>query len=202
MHPYEVAQMLRSRVKHESVRLNYGSLYGVVEGLERRGLIRARETLRDGRRPERTVYEITEAGTSEASEWLCEMLAVPAKEYPQFAAGLSFMAALPPDEVAAALRARAAALDLRLVQSRGVGLAARAAGQPRLVGLESEYEERIIEAELRFVRGLLTDIETGLLDGLELWRGGPAGEDAVAGFVVHLGEAPALPKEVPPADAH
>ena len=41
MHPYEVAQTLRQRAKQESVRLNYGSLYAVVEGLERRGLIRA-----------------------------------------------------------------------------------------------------------------------------------------------------------------
>ena len=44
MHPYEMAQTMRSRAKHESVKLNYGSLYGVVDGLEKRGLIRARET--------------------------------------------------------------------------------------------------------------------------------------------------------------
>src|SRR5438067_936296 len=60
MHPYEVAQTLRQRAKHESIRLNYGSLYSVVEALDRRGLIRARETLREGRRPERTVYESTD----------------------------------------------------------------------------------------------------------------------------------------------
>ena len=32
MHPYEIAQTLRLRAKHESVRLNYGSLYAVVDG--------------------------------------------------------------------------------------------------------------------------------------------------------------------------
>ena len=47
MHPYEVAQTLRSRAKHESIRLNYGSLYSVVELLERRGFVRA---ARDGAR--------------------------------------------------------------------------------------------------------------------------------------------------------
>ena len=41
MHPYEVAQTLRTRAKQESVRLNYGSLYAVVETLEKRGLIAA-----------------------------------------------------------------------------------------------------------------------------------------------------------------
>ncbi len=30
-HPYEVAQTLRARAKRESIRLNYGSLSGVVE---------------------------------------------------------------------------------------------------------------------------------------------------------------------------
>ncbi len=48
MHPYEVATTLRQRNKHESVRLNYGSLYAVVESLERRGLIVAQGTERSG----------------------------------------------------------------------------------------------------------------------------------------------------------
>ncbi len=70
MHPYEVAQTQRGRAKHESIRLNYGSLYGVVDGLEARGLIRARETVRAGRRPERTIYELTDAGARELIDWL------------------------------------------------------------------------------------------------------------------------------------
>ena len=65
MHPYEVAQTLRQRAKGESVRLNYGSLYAVVEALEKKGFIEATGTLREGKRPERTVYEITENGTRE-----------------------------------------------------------------------------------------------------------------------------------------
>jgi DNA-binding PadR family transcriptional regulator len=56
MHPYAVATQLRQRQKHETVRLNYGSFYGVVESLERRGLIEAQDTERAGRLPERTVY--------------------------------------------------------------------------------------------------------------------------------------------------
>ena len=36
MHPYEISQTLRTRAKHKSIRLNYGSLYGVVESLERK----------------------------------------------------------------------------------------------------------------------------------------------------------------------
>ena len=71
MHPYEIGQTLRFRAKQESIRLNYGSLYGVVESLDRRRLIRAVETTREGKRPQRTVYEITDRGAVEMHEtWL------------------------------------------------------------------------------------------------------------------------------------
>ena len=62
MHPYEISTTLRTRGKEHSIKLNYGSLYSVVESLQKHGLITSRETTREGRRPERTVYEITAAG--------------------------------------------------------------------------------------------------------------------------------------------
>jgi len=77
MHPYEVAQTLRHRAKHESIKLNYGSLYNVVEGLEKRGFIRVTETVREGRRPERTIYEITETGSREFIDWLSALITTP-----------------------------------------------------------------------------------------------------------------------------
>ncbi len=36
MHPYEMSATLRHRSKEESIKLNYGSLYAVVESLRRR----------------------------------------------------------------------------------------------------------------------------------------------------------------------
>src|ERR671910_123139 len=103
MHPYEMVTLMRERGKHESVRLRYSSLYSVVSALEREGLIVPRETVREGRRPERTVYEITGAGREEFLSWLRELLREPVKEYTQFAAGLSFLPAFLPEEVVALL---------------------------------------------------------------------------------------------------
>src|SRR5918998_6688119 len=100
MHPYEMVTLMRERGKHESVRLRYSSLYSVVGALEREELIVARETVREGRRPERTVYGITEAGREEFLTWLRELLSEPTKEYTQFAAGLSFLAAVSPPRAA------------------------------------------------------------------------------------------------------
>jgi DNA-binding PadR family transcriptional regulator len=187
MHPYEIAQTLRERAKHESVRLNYGSLYAVVEALERRGLIEARETVREGRRPERTVYGITDAGAREMTDWLTEMIGVPAKEYPQFMAGMSFIGALAPEDALAALRLRANTLEMKLARIRGGVRAAKDAGLPRIFMLESELEEQLVETELHFVNGLVKDLASGDLEGLEMWKSFHAeGAIPLEGVVLHF----------------
>jgi DNA-binding PadR family transcriptional regulator len=170
MHPYEVAQTLRTRAKEQSVRLNYGSLYAVVESLEKKGFIKATGTVREGKRPQRTVYEITDEGSLEMTDWLTELIGTPNKEYPAFQAGLSFLPALDPDDALAALRRRAEALTMKLVAMRGAMQAARDAGLPRIFELESEYEERTLSAEFAFVRALVEEMENGTLEGLDLWR--------------------------------
>jgi DNA-binding PadR family transcriptional regulator len=169
-HPYEIATTLRQRHKHESVRLNYGSLYGVVESLERRGLIEAQETRRSGRLPERTVYRLTESGRIELHDWLTDLLSTPVKEYPAFQAALSFLPALPPGDVAMLLAERANHLEAELAQAAATRELAEKAGLPRLFWVEGEYEVWLREAELGYVRRLIADIESGALDGIEWWR--------------------------------
>jgi DNA-binding PadR family transcriptional regulator len=170
MHPYEVAQTLRARAKQESVRLNYGSLYAVVESLEKRGFIKATGTVREGKRPERTVYEITDDGAREMNEWMTDLISTPSKEYPAFLAGLSFLPSLPPDEALAALRSRREALNVKLAAMRGAMKAASDAGLPRIFELESEFEEQQLRAELKFVTGLVEEMAAGTLEGLDMWR--------------------------------
>src|SRR5258708_22568901 len=99
--------LLGSRGKHLTIKLNYGSLYTVVDAVQRGGLIVAQETLRDSRRPERTVYALTEPGRTKLFGWLRELLRKPTKEYTQFAAGLNFLPVLPAAEVSALLEERA-----------------------------------------------------------------------------------------------
>jgi DNA-binding PadR family transcriptional regulator len=171
MHPYEVAQTLRSRAKHESIRLNFGSLYSVVEGMAGRGLIEPQETVREGKRPERTVYAITPLGVRELTDWLSELVSTPAKEYLQFEAALSLLPGLPPDEVLSLLRQRANALEVKLRQSEATHALAHDQGLPRLFMLESEYGDALLRAELDFVHGLINDLENEKLDGLDEWRG-------------------------------
>ena len=142
MHPYEVAQTLRTRAKHESIRLNYGSLYSVVESLEQRGFIEATETVRHGRRPERTVYALTSNGERELFDWLSELVTTPVKEYLQFEAALSLLPVLPPEDATALLRQRAQLLEVMLASDRARGAAVEQEGVPRLFMLELDYLDR------------------------------------------------------------
>ena len=171
MHPYEMVALMRERGKHESVRLRYSSLYSVVEALVREGLVEARETVREGRRPERTVYGITDAGCEEFLAWLRELLREPVKEYTQFAAGLTFMAGLPPEEAVALLEERVRLLEEQTGRMRAeLDDVMERMNLPRLFLVESEHELVLLEAELGWVRGLVREILAGTLDGLAGWR--------------------------------
>jgi DNA-binding PadR family transcriptional regulator len=170
MHPYEMAQTMRTRAKHESIRLNYGSLYSVVESMEKRGLVEAVATTQEGRRPQRTVYGITEAGKVEMTEWLADLVAVPTKEYLQFEAALSLIHGLPPDEAVPLLRQRCDALDLRLDQLEAAGDGAAKRGIPRLFMVENDYQIALLRTEVEFTRQLVAEIESGEMDGLDEWR--------------------------------
>ena len=153
MHPYEMSMTLRERRKDESVRLNFGSLYSVVDSLVKHGLIEAASTERDGNRPTRTVYRITDAGATEAIDWLTDLVRTPVKEFPQFEAALSFLPLLGPDDVVRLLRLRQASLDRQVARRRRRRLAdARAMGLPAIFTLESDYELAIVRAELRLRR--------------------------------------------------
>lgn len=170
MHPYEVSTTLRQRQKHESIRLNYGSLYAVVDSLEKRGLITAKGTERSGRLPERTIYELTDAGHLEMHDWLTELMSTPVNDYPGFGAALTFLPALAPDDVVALLKERAQRLEFQLAEMASSRELVEKRGLPRLFWIEAEFHKVLREAELRFVLDTVDEIETGTLDGLTWWR--------------------------------
>jgi DNA-binding PadR family transcriptional regulator len=170
MHPYEVATTLRGRFKERSVRLNYGALYAVVESLRKRGLIEPKETERPGRLPERTVYQITDEGRVEVSDWLADLISTPATEYPQFVAALAFLPALPPRQVIDLLRERLRHLAVEKAQAEATGELMDKRGLPRLFRVEDEYRDRLRAAEIDYVRSLVREIESGSLDGADWWR--------------------------------
>jgi len=169
MHPYEIAQTLRQQGKDASTKINYGSLYTVVQNLEKHGFVEVTEVQKQGNRPERTVYGLTEAGREEMTEWLSDLMAVPAKEYPIFETALSLMGALPPDEVVRLLEERVKALEVQAASGRGA-LEKLYETLPRLFLVEAEYQLHMVEAQTEWVRGFLEEIRKGTLPGVEPWR--------------------------------
>lgn len=110
-HPYEIHQTMQEREVWRLVKLTTGSLYHAIDRLERDGLIEAVETSREGRRPERTTYRLTDAGRDAFAERLRAMIAEPAAEYPQFAVGVAFLHTLDRADAVTQLRRRAMALE-------------------------------------------------------------------------------------------
>jgi DNA-binding PadR family transcriptional regulator len=195
MHPYEISTTLRTRGKEQSIKLNYGSLYSVVEALQKHGLVTARETVREGRRPERTVYEITAAGQDEMEDWLAELLSTPVRDFTSLEAGLSLMGGLPPDEVARLLTERAERLRLELRSMDAMLAGVADMGLPEVFAVESHFRRAMLAAELDFVERLAGDIRSGALGGAKAWRRmhelraeGLSFEQIFADPVRHLGE--------------
>ena len=164
MHPYELGRTLREHGDARSIKFNHGSLYMVVGQLAKAGYITELETSREGQRPERTVYALTDAGRAEFGDWLRELVAEPQQEYPHFVAALSLIAALPPSEVVPLLRHRLDRLHQASAEIRSLIDTTLDRGVPELFLVEEEYRLALLAAETAFVEeliGKITGPETG-----------------------------------------
>lgn len=170
MHPYEISTTLRTRGKEQSIKLNYGSLYSVVTALEKNGFVEALETIREGNRPERTVYQITDAGQEEFRDWLTELLGTPSREFHPLEAGLAYLPGLPPDRVAELLEQRLRAIDAEIEQVGAAHEQMAAMEFPRIFWVESEFRLALLEAESAYVHELAEAIRSDTLDGSAFWR--------------------------------
>lgn len=170
MHPYEMAQTMRERHQEEVIKLNYGSLYTVVDSLHRHDLITASATQKAGNRPERTVYAVTDAGTAELQDWLRELIAVPAREYPRFEAGISLVGLLPPGDALALVLQREAAAAEQITALAVLIEQLKAMGLPQLAWIELDYRMTMLRAERSWLTWFATATRDGTVGGYEHWE--------------------------------
>lgn len=168
MHRYEMASVMRARGKDRDMNIKWGSLYTVVANLEKNGLLRAVAVTRQGARPERTVYQITDAGRDELVSWTRELIAEPEAEHTRFIAGLSVLATLTPADVAELLRNRLARLTESVDWLRAE--LAAAADVPRLFLIEDEYRIAMTQAEAEWTRSFLGELSAGTFPHLDVWQ--------------------------------
>ncbi len=165
MHPYRMQTLIKERGKDEIANVaQRNSVYQTIAALRRAGLIAVRETSREERRPERTVYEITSEGRRTLHQWMRAVLSAPAREFPDFPAALSLVAGVRPDEVRGLLETRIRALEARLAQ-----LERPVPNLPRLFLLESEYMAALVRAEIAWLRTVTADLRSGRLTWNKAW---------------------------------
>jgi DNA-binding PadR family transcriptional regulator len=168
MHRYEMASMMRARGKDRDMDIKWGSLYTVVQNLEKHGYLEPIGVTQQGARPQRTVYQITDAGRDELVAWTRELIAEPEAEHTRFIAGLSVLAVLAPRDVADLLRHRLQRLTESVAELRAA--IEQAADVPRLFLIEDEYRIAMTQAETDWTRSLLDELSAGTFPHLDVWH--------------------------------
>jgi DNA-binding PadR family transcriptional regulator len=169
MHRYEMASVMRARGKERDMDIKWGSLYTVVQNLQKNGFLEPIGVNRQGARPERTIYQITDAGRRELTDWTRELIAEPETEHTRFVAGLSVLAVLAPQDAIDLLRHRLARLT-ELIDTQRAELARAGAEIPRLFLIEDEYRIAMADEEIRWTRSLIDELSEGTFPYLDAWR--------------------------------
>ena len=163
MHPYEMYQLAVQRQEERLMAVSPGSLYRAVYALEEAGHVRTIGTDRDGARPERTTFEITESGREHLSARVRELLAVPVRDHALFPIAVSEAHALTKEDVIRALDERLVAqkADLAALNRRIDDLTAR--GVPRLYWIGATLQRASLQAEIDWVGRTIAELTSGTL---------------------------------------
>jgi DNA-binding PadR family transcriptional regulator len=161
LHPYEMHQTLLARRTDQVVKVRPGSLYHAVDRLHRDGLLRAVGTERAGNRPERTTYEITDAGRAALAETLAAMIAAPVNEYPRFPLAVAEAHQLPRGTVLGLLRDRRTRLAVELDALRAGVERVQEKGLPARYWIDLTYRIALYETESTWIASFVEDIESG-----------------------------------------
>jgi DNA-binding PadR family transcriptional regulator len=168
LHPYRMQRLIKDRGKDEVVNVGQrASLYRTIERLTRAGLIRVVESTRPDKRPERTLYEITDEGRGTWREWMLDALATPVRSYAEFPAAIAFIPLLEPGEVLSRLEQRRDKLAAELVRIEAV--VSEATEIDRLFALEMEYLWATTAAEHRWVDSVIGDLRAGNVTWTREW---------------------------------
>lgn len=161
MHPYEMFQTLLDRHEDRVVKVRPGSLYHAVERLAGAGLAEVAGTERDGNRPERTTYRITDAGRGALTARLRELLRAPAAAYPEAALGLTEAHNLPRADVVAELSQQLDALRTDAAVLTGLIAAVRERDVLEAYWIEADRALHLRHAEIAWLDTLITRLTDG-----------------------------------------
>lgn len=163
MHPYEMQQVMILRTEDRIVKITPGSLYHTVNRLEELGLVRSTGTTREGNRPERTTYEITDEGLAAFTGRVAEIVSRPVNEFPEFPMGLAQSHHLPLDVVVELLRKRLALLRADLIVLTASIDAMQERSLPARLWMDKRYLREAVKAEMSALTALIDDLNSGVI---------------------------------------
>ncbi len=167
MHPYRMQRLIKDRGKDQVINVQQrASLYQTINQLLRAGLITFWENAREEGFPERTLYRLTDKGHNTAVAWMREMISTPAQEFPDFPAAISLIPLLRPDDALHQLEKRETKL---LEQIAAIDTELQEIELPRLFTLETEFTRTVLESELKWVRSVINDLQSGQLTWNQEW---------------------------------
>jgi DNA-binding PadR family transcriptional regulator len=162
LHPYAMRVLIRERGHTRIVGRSPASLYDAVGRLATAGYVEALEPRQEGRRPERTLYRLTESGAHALQAWVRQALA-DVERADQFTAALSFMYVLPKRVVIALLTRRQLALDA-VIETGDVALADALAGGVSPIFLsEGRYSRALLQAKHDWLASFIAQLSSGQL---------------------------------------
>jgi hypothetical protein len=133
-----------------------------VDRLTEEKLIRRAATTRDGKRPERAVYEIADAGVEALQQRVAQLIATPVHEFPQFAVALAGIDILEDDAAAAAVDDRVGALEARAAEIMALR---DASVTPTGYLVAFDYLLATMQAELSWLQGFAGSMRSGRAGG-------------------------------------
>jgi DNA-binding PadR family transcriptional regulator len=170
LYGYQIKRMIE-QVMGDWTSIAFGSIYFALKKLAEEGYVEKVGTEKEGSRPSRTIYQITDDGRDEFMRLLREVWGDVEQQYFTFDIGLTFIDALELDEVKSYLRRRVEWLEQTLEYlDRHQAETLADEHVPRLLGSAVFDHHRLhYRAELEWTEALLESAEDGELEGELGW---------------------------------
>lgn len=162
LYGYELKQIIEEHMG-DWTNIAFGSIYFALGKLAEEGFAEQIAVEQEGRRPSRSVYQITEAGQAEFLRLLREVWGEVERHYYAIDVGLAFMEALPNNEVKSYLKGRIAQLE-GIMQHISEHKAEQMAQPevPTQAAAVFDHSLAHFQAELDWTRDLLDQVEAGV----------------------------------------
>ncbi len=163
LHGYDVRRALEQWHAEQWAHVAYGSIYSALSKMADEGLVEVVGTATGGRGAGRITYAITDRGRQEFLRLLRDYWWGEQPTIDPFQVALTFMDRLPRDEVLAALRQRAARSRAFLTSFETLWPSMRPPDLPRFMDENRRLDAAHVEAETRWIEGVIDKIERGEL---------------------------------------